>query len=168
MPIAIGQTEQRYITQISTPYAGYAVMIPLPGQPGKHARKNFFGVRLTLVAYLAAAIAWRDKRYRELHGCDIPERIFHQRQGNSSTEIVGVNKLVKKLKKTLQNGTVIRYDVPCIIAQIHTIPGTGHKRASGSKSRLFSIAKYGEAKAIELATEWRKQMERQLAEGGSP
>ncbi|MES3021695.1 MAG: hypothetical protein V4857_08940 [Pseudomonadota bacterium] len=162
MSVLIGKTEQQYITEIREPYQGYTVAIPRLGRPGEYLRKNFFGVRVTLDEHLAAAIQWRDEKYVELHGRHIPDRIFHKRQGNSNIEVVGVNKIVKTVKKKLKNGTIKVYSVPCIYAQIHTIPGKDYTRASGARSKLFSIAKYGEAEAIKLATAWRRQMEEQL------
>jgi hypothetical protein len=45
--------------------------------------------------------------------------------------------------------------VPCAVhlAEIFTIPGKDYKRAGGSKSKVYSITKYGEETAIRLATE---------------
>jgi hypothetical protein len=156
-----------YITPITTPYPGYAVVLPHPEIIGKHIRKNFFGVKLKLDEYLMQAVAWRDKKYFELYGTNVPERTFHRKQNNSNTGIPGVNEVVKKIKKKSKTGPDKIYSVPCIIASIATISGDDYHRASGTRTKVLSIAKYGRDEAIRLATEWRKEMELKLITQGS-
>jgi hypothetical protein len=151
-----------YITSISTPYPGYAVALPHPDIIGKYIRKNFFGVKLGLDEYLMQAVDWRNGKYFELYGTDVPERVFHRKQSNSNTGIPGVNEVVKKIKKKSKTGPDKIYSVPCIIASIATVPGDGYQPASGTKTKVLSIAKYGRDEAIRLATEWRKEMELKL------
>lgn len=157
-----GITENLYITPLTEPYPGYAVQIPDPESVGKYIRKNFFGLKFEKDEYLVQAIAWRNKKYFELYNAEVPERVFHRKQSNSSTGIVGVNDVVKKVKKKNKNGTEKIYEVPCIIASIATVPGEDYRRASGTRTKVFSIAKHGRDQAIKMATEWRKQMELSL------
>ena len=158
MSLLTGQTEHRYITKISTPYDGYAVVIPHPTKIGDHVRKNFFGVNRMQHDYLEAAIAWRDQTYSSLYGCALPQRVFHRQQENSTTKMPGVNRIEKTVRKKLRNGTVIQYRVACILAQIFIVPGKDYAKPRGSKSRLYSLKKYGEEEAIRLAVEWRQSM----------
>jgi len=151
-----------YITPISTPYPGYAVVLPHPDIIGKYIRKNFFGVKLGLDEYLIKAIDWRNKRYFELYGAEVPERIFHRKQSNSNTGVPGVNEVIKKVKKKSKTGPDKIYEIPCIIASIATVPGNDYQPASGTRTKVLSIAKYGRGEAIRLATEWRKEMELKL------
>jgi len=151
-----------YITPISTPYPGYAVALPHPDIIGKYIRKNFFGLKLGLDDYLMRAVIWRDKKYFELYGTDVPARVFHRKQSNSNTGIPGVNEVVKKIKKKSKTGPDKVYCVPCIIASIATVSGDDYHPASGTKTKVLSIAKYGRDEAIRLAAEWRKEMELKL------
>jgi len=155
-------TQYLYITPISTPYPGYAVALPQPDVIGKYIRKNFFGVKLGLDEYLTRAVEWRNKKYFELHGTEVPERVFHRKQSNSNTGIPGVNEVLKRVKKKSKTGPDKVYCVPCIIASIATVSGDGYQPASGTKKKVLSIAKYGRYEAIRLATEWRKEMELKL------
>jgi hypothetical protein len=158
MSLLIGKTEHKYITAISTPYDGYAVVIPHPTIIGNHVRKHFFGVNQSQQAYLESAISWRDQMYATLYGCALPKRAFHRQQTNSSTEMPGVTHIVKIVKKKLGNGTIKEYFVPCIMAQVFTIPGKDYVKPRGGKSKLYSIKKYGEEEAVRLAIEWRNNM----------
>lgn len=155
-------TQYSYITPISTPYPGYAVALPHPDVIGKYIRKNFFGVKLGSDEYLTKAVEWRNKQYFELYGTEVPERVFHRKQSNSNTGIPGVNEVLKKVKKKSKTGPDKVYCVPCIIASIATVSGDGYQPASGTKTKVLSIAKYGRGEAIRLATEWRKEMELKL------
>ena len=92
----------------------------------------------------------------------MPERVFHRKQSNSNTGIPGVNEVLKKVKKKSKTGPDKVYCVPCIIASIATVSGDGYQPASGTKTKVLSIAKYGRDEAIRLATEWRKEMELKL------
>lgn len=150
---------------MTTPYMGYAVAIPHPTHLKKYVRKNFFGLRKKPEEYLAAAIAWRDQQHFALYHREVPKRVFHRQQNNSRTDTAGVRYLEKILKKKLKDGSIAQYRVPCIIAEVWTKPGCNYARTSGSRSKIFSIKKYGEAEAIRLATDWRKQMESLLASG---
>lgn len=162
MSYVSGVTENLYITPITEPYPGYAVQIPDPKIIGKYIRKNFFGLKFKNEEYLLQAISWRDKKYFELYRANVPERVFHRKQSNSGTGIVGVNEIVKKVKKKSKSGVDKVYEVPCIIASIATVPGADYRPAKGTRSKIFSIAKHGKDQAIKLAAEWRKEMELKL------
>jgi hypothetical protein len=168
MTLLIGKTTHKYITALTTPYPGYAVVIPHPSVVGAQVRKNFFGVERTQEHYLQAAIAWRDRVYRRLYGGDLPQRSFHRQQANSNTSLPGISRVVKTVKKTLAGGMVATYLVPCIVAQVCTVPGANYQRARGFKSKVYSINKYGEAEAQRLATEWRARMIAELAGATAP
>lgn len=158
MSLLIGKTEYKYITTISTPYDGYAVAIPHPTKVGDHVRRNFFGMNRSQEDHLKVAIAWRDDTYAVLYGCALSQRVFHRRQANSKTDIPGVRRIDKIVEKKLRDGTVSQYRVPCILAEIFTIPGYAYARSSGSRSKVYSINKYGEEEAIKLAIAWRRSM----------
>lgn len=168
MSLLVGQTEHQYITVIRAPYPGYAVVIPHPERPGQHVRKKFFGTRKSLDEHLQDAIKWRDEAYFALHKQVIPARLFHHQQNNSKTATPGVRRVEKVVKKQLKDGSVARYRVACIVAEIWTKPGRDYQRPSGSKSKIYSISKYGEQEAMRLARDWRKQMERILAANSEP
>jgi hypothetical protein len=168
MSLRVGRTEQQYITTLSKPYNGYSVAIPHPERVGEYVRKNFCGVTWTQEEYLLAAIAWRDSTYREPYNGELPKRIFHRQQSNSKTKTPGVRRLEKLVVKKLKDGTVKKYCIPCIIAEISTPTGKDYERARGVKTKLFSIAKYGEGEAMRLAVQWRKTMEAGLAGAESP
>ncbi|RZI40372.1 hypothetical protein EGT07_23810 [Herbaspirillum sp. HC18] len=162
MSLLPGQTEHKYITPICAPYPGYGVVIPHPERLGEYVRKNFCGKRKAQDEYLQAALAWRDQTYRELYKREVSQRVFHRTQANSTTDTPGVRRMEKVVKKKLKDGTFREYRVPCIMAEIFTIPGKDYKRARGSKSKIYSIAKYGEETAMKLAKEWRRNMELSL------
>jgi len=160
MSLLIVKSGYHYITETSSP-PGYSVSIPHPERPEKYVRKNFFGKSKSLNEYLEDAIKWRDAKYFALYKEVAPGRFFHRQQKNSHTETPSVRRVEKIVKKKLKDGSVARYRVPCIVAEIWTQPGRGYTRPKGSKSKVYSIQKYGEA--FRLAREWRKKMESSLA-----
>jgi hypothetical protein len=163
MTLLIGKTGCRYVTTITSPYPGYAVVIPHPTNVEEQVRKNFMGPALSQEEHLRDAIAWRDETYRQLHGGKPPQRVFHRQQLNSNTTFPGVSRNVKIVKKKRRDGTVAEYQVPCIIASICAVPGDNYKRSRGYKSKVYSINKYGEDEAIRLAVLWREHMIEELA-----
>lgn len=162
MSLLLGTAEQRYITPVHRPYPGYLVQLPAPGATNKIVKKIFAGNQKPLDHYLGLAVAWRDVTYASLHGTPLPERQFHGNSRPGKELIPGVRRLIKKVRKTTKAGDVRVTLVPCIIAEIHTVVGHDYKRPRKSKSRIFSIKKYGEAEAILLASICRKQMEQAL------
>lgn len=69
---------------------------------------------------------------------------------------------IKMVKKKRPNGQTQTYVVPVVIAEITVVPGEGRRKAK-TRSRVLSIAKHGRDRALELATEWRREQERMLA-----
>jgi hypothetical protein len=157
MSCSPGTSGHRYITIVRTPYPGYRVNVPRPGQPASAVSKLFCGHRCSLDVYLARALAWRDVTYFSLHARPVPERVFHERRAQSTTGVPGVRRVVKITRRRLVSGVVRKYEVPCIVAEIRGIPVAGDPDRRTSRSRVFSIAKHGEEKALHLATVWRTQ-----------
>ena len=165
MSLLIGAAGHRYITVVHMPYPGYQVQIPRPLKIGPDAVKVFAGYRYSLDFYLAQAVQWRDVTYRSLYGKPLPKRILHKHQANSSTGLPGISRTEKSYSKTLKSGEVRVYKCMCIVAEVHLIAGHNYERARGSKSRIFSIAKYGEEEALRLAKAWRTQIQWSLEQG---
>lgn len=125
-------------------------------------QKRFAGYRHSLDQYRSEAVKWRDKAYQRLYDKPIPQRIFHAHEKATGTGIPGVRRIVKRVRYECKSGEVRVTLVPCIIGEIHAIAGQNYRRPSGSRSRIFSINKYGEAEAIRLAAVWRRQMHLEL------
>lgn len=144
----------RYITTIND-----GLLVAIPAQ-GRFVTKTFRTVGFTSAATLmSAAVAWRDATWKELFGEEVPARSFHSNaRAGSHTGVPGVRLLVKKVRK---NSRV--YDVPCVLAEIHLIPGLNYARARSSRTRLFSLNKYDFDEAVALATAWRNDMVSKLA-----
>jgi hypothetical protein len=140
----------RYITTIAS---GLLVVIPILTKDSRRVVTK----TLTTALYasedelMAAAVRWRDRAYRRCIGGEVPPRSFHvQARKGSATGVPGVRYIEKVVKKQGR-----QYVVPCVIAEVHTIPGTNYKRPSGSRSRLFSLNKFDYDEAIGLASAWR-------------
>lgn len=69
---------------------------------------------------------------------------------------------IKMVKKRRPSGQTQIYAVPVVIAEITVEPSEGIRKAK-TRSRVPSIAKHGRDRAIEIATEWRREQERLLA-----
>ena len=145
----------RYITTIDR---GFIVALPVAGK--RAFTKTFREPAGDPEAQLVAAVAWRDRAWRRLFGETVPVRSFQMnaRKG-SSTGVPGV----RYLEKTVRKGDKI-YIVPCIVAEVHTIPGRDYVRPSGSRSRLWSLNKYEYGEAIALGAAWRSWMLEQLVQ----
>lgn len=153
-----GALGEPYITTQQQP-AAFAVAVPNPA--GGTRRKNFRWANDPAAA-LEQARAWRDQVHHELHSRPCPARVFHRTQENSGTQIPGVREAIKMVKKKRPNGQTQTYVVPVVIAEITVVPGEGRRKAK-TRSRVLSIAKHGRDRALELATEWRREQERMLA-----
>lgn len=77
-----------------------------------------------------------------------------------------MRRVVKVVKKTTASGDVREHHVPVILAEVWLQPSRNGERPRSSRSRLFSIAKYGEDRALELAKAWRHQQGESLAQPG--
>jgi hypothetical protein len=133
----------RYITTID---GGWLVSIPLP-ENKKNTHKSY---RPQTEKILKKAIEWRDKEYYRLYGKPVPMRVFHDRQKDTVTGIPGVRYTIKKVKN--KSGKI--YEIPVIIAEVHTVPGKNYARPKGSRSKIFSLNKYEWDEAIALASGW--------------
>ena len=160
---AVEAEDRRYIRTVRSPYPGYRVAIPLLETSGEIITKSFCGYQKPLDFYLAAARAWRDKTYLRHFGVPIPKRIFHKRS-NTTYGVPGVRRIVKTVKKALKSGELRVTQVPCVIAEVHLISGVDYQRARCSRSKIYSIKKYGEDEAVRLATRWREAMVMRLAQ----
>jgi hypothetical protein len=158
-----GATSEPYISAIACPYLGYVVALPKPGNPDRVLRRRFFGRQLELHEYLAQARAWRDRMYVVLHGRPLPVRAYHHRQANSSTEVPGVRLVIRRVRSRQDPERI--YDVPVFLAEVWLVPGRDGKRPTGSRSRQFSISKWGEEEAFRRACEWRARASAALAQG---
>jgi hypothetical protein len=154
-----GALGEPYISTQHQPAPAFAVAVPNPA--GGYRRKNFRWSD-DPAATLEQAKAWRDQVHQELHGRPCPSRVFHRTQENSGTEIPGVREAIKKVKKKSKDGQTRTYTVPVVIAEITVEPGQGRRKAK-SRSRVLSIAKHGRERALELASDWRRQQELLLA-----
>lgn len=104
-------------------------------------------------AFMTRAVHWRDRAWRRIHGGTVPNRSFHMNARTSSiTETPGVRLINKKVKKGERS-----YTVPCVIAEVHTIPGKDYQRPRGSRSKLYSLGRYELDEAIALAAAWRAE-----------
>jgi hypothetical protein len=158
-----GVTQEPYITAISRPYTGYVVSIPRP-EPGRPPlRRRFFGCKLSLQEYLDQAKRWRDRMYQVLHGKPVPMRAFHRQQANSTTGVPGVRRQVRRIRS--RHDPTVVYEVAVYLAQVWMKPGKDGQPPSESRSRQFSIAKWGEDEAFRLACEWRQRAMSALVRG---
>ena len=149
----------RYITTLAD---GFLVAIPIKG---KRVITKTFRTSSDQSAdqVMALAVQWRDTAWQRLFGCPVPARSFHSSaRENSVTNIPGVRYIEKIVRKGER-----RYRIPCIIAEVHTVPGKDYARSSGSRSRLFSLKKYDWEEAIALAAAWRSAFIRRLVENGT-
>ncbi len=154
-----GKTTEAYITTVNPPRPGYMVRIPLPGN--RYIHKIFRSTDQDLEGLLKSAIAWRDDTYQQHYGEAVPCRVFHKKQA-STTGIPGIRKTIKTVKKKLCDGTTTEYKIPCLIAEIWLEPGKDGKKAKKSRSKVYSLNKFTEAEASQLAIIWRQEQERQL------
>jgi hypothetical protein len=158
-----GATEEPYITLINGPYTGYVVSIPWP-EPGRPPlRRRFFGCKLSLQEYLDQAKRWRDRMYQVLHGKPVPVRAFHRQQANSTTGVPGVRRQVRRIRS--RHDPTVVYEVAVYLAEVWLKPGKDGQPPSESRSRQFSIAKWGEDEAFRLACEWRQRAMSALVRG---
>ena len=146
----------RYITTIPG-----ALLVAIPA-PGRFVTKTFRATEFDAVdSLMSAAVGWRDAEWKNLFGGEVPARSFHSNpRTGSATGVPGVRRVVKRVRK---NSNV--YEVPCVLAEIHTIPGLNYTRPKGSRSRLFSLNKYDFDEAVALAFAWRQEAISQLALG---
>jgi hypothetical protein len=167
-PPFAGATGEPYITRLH-PRAncgpGWMVQIPLPesmSAPGRvrTVRRSFCSG--TLEESLARAVAWRDLWHQRLYGAPVPVRSFHRQQSNGQTGVPGVRRIVKRNRK----GDRVQ-EIEVYIAEVWNIPGRNGERPRQTRSRLFSIHKYGEDEAFRLACEWRREAQARLARGES-
>jgi hypothetical protein len=158
-----GATEEPYITAIALPYAGYVVAIPRPEAGRPPLRRRFFGGKLSLQEYLEQAKRWRDRMYQELHGKPVPARAFHRQQANSTTGVPGVRRQVRRIRS--RHDPTVVYEVAVYLAEVWLKPGKDGQPPSESRSRQFSISKWGEEDAFRLACEWRAQAVAALSQG---
>lgn len=147
----------RYITTVT---GALLVAIPVNGQ--RAVTKTLrLAVGESEVDLTARAVAWRDRAWRRLFGGAVPARSFHTNaRAGSSTNAPGVRYVEKLVRKGGQS-----YVVPCILAEVHTIPGRDYARARGSRSRVYSLNKFEFGEAIALASAWRIETIRALADG---
>lgn len=162
---SVDHDDRRYIWTVRAPYPGYRVAIPLSGTTGEAITKSFCGHQKPLDFYLAAAKFWRDAAYFRHFGVPIPKRIFHKRS-SATYGVPGVRRIVKNVKNRLASGEVRVSEVPCVLAEVHLMPGADYNRPRRSCSKIYSIKKYGEDEAVRLATRWREAMMVRLALDG--
>ena len=149
----------RYITSIED-----GLLVVIPSLEGASARpvitKTFRrSAYLSHDGLVAAAVAWRDATWLQLYGEAVPARSFHRAaRSGSVTGIPGVRYVEKVVRKGERS-----YRVPCILAEVHMVPGVDYRRPNGSRSRLFSLNKFEYAEAIALAAAWRDEMVAGLA-----
>lgn len=165
-PPFTGRTGEPYITRLAARpdrAHGWVVQIPLPpgiSAPGRvrTVRRSF--CRGTPEETLARAIAWRNLWFERLYGTPLPVRTFHRRQANGQTNVPGVRRIVKRNRK----GNAVN-EIEVYIAEVWNIAGRDGERPRETRSRLFSIRKYGEDEAFRLACEWRRDAQARLARG---
>jgi len=161
MSLLLGKSTHRYITPVHRPYPGYLVQIPHPDVSTAPIVKVFAGNKHSLDYYLGAAIMWRDVTYKSLYEKPLLNKPLRRKKVNSNTGILGVSRIVKNVHKKSKSGAIKTTQIPCIIAEIHLIRGKDYKPPKGSRSKVFSINKYGEQEALRLATLWREEMLKQ-------
>jgi hypothetical protein len=111
--------------------------------------------------FLERAVRWRDRAWDRVFGTPVPVRSFHVHARESSkTGVPGVRVVDKRLTKAGRT-----YVIPCVIAEVHTIPGKDYRRASGRRSRTYSLNRYDFEEAVALATAWRAAQLVALAQG---
>ncbi|MES2206760.1 MAG: hypothetical protein V4525_08195 [Pseudomonadota bacterium] len=155
-----GKTNEAYITTLQDP-PGYLVRIP-KSDKGYTYKTLRLTSNTTMETLLLEAITWRNSTYYDLHGSSVPTRTFHKQQKNNTTKTIGVRKTIKIVKKKLKDGGIAEYKIPCLIAEVWLEPGKNGKKPSKSRSKVFSINKYTEPVASQLAEDWRKEQENML------
>jgi hypothetical protein len=148
----------RYITNIA---GGWLVTLPIAGK--RAVTKTFRGNDEERAALLMAAVSWHDRAHRRLLGGPVPERSFHSQARDSSTTGVPGVRFVVKVVRNRGSAGVMQYEVPCVVAEVHTIKGKDYERPKGSRSRVWSLNKYEWDEAVALATSWRWMMIGELA-----
>lgn len=146
---------------------GWRVMIPMPPQLVQEGHQAFLRrsfCRGPLADSLAQAVVWRDRWHQRLYGRSVPARVFHRTQRNGTTGVPGVTRLVKRVKR---RGCADQFsEVPVYMATVWTQPPqAAGQNSRGSRSRLYSIGKYGEEMAFAMACAWRREAEERLARG---
>ncbi len=158
----IGVTGLRYVHAFSNGQRGYYVRLPCPIKIGRAITKDFSSQSIPLRTLRKTAREWRDSTYFSLYGHKIPTRIVHRKQSNNrATAIPGVRRDTKTQKHKVGEKIYI-YRVTYYIAEVWLESGSNGQRPRKSRSKIFSVRKYGEDKALELAIEWRKEMERRM------
>jgi hypothetical protein len=120
--------------------------------------KTFRGDAGQRDALLAKAVAWRDRAHRRLFGQPVPARSFHGRAREASATGVPGVRLVNKIVRKRTSAGIKQYEVPCVLAEIHSIQGSDYVRPRGSRSRAWSLNKYEFDEAVALAVAWRATM----------
>ena len=162
----VGKTGLRYLGNFGDGKRGYFVRIPCPINVGKYVTKDFSSASLALRTLLAKARAWRDDTYLSLYGRKIPDRTIHRKQANNrATAMPGVRRQTKN-HFTRIGERKYSYKITYYIAEIWLVPGLDGQRSRKSRSKVFSIRKYGEDAACGLAIKWRKEMETRLLHDG--
>ncbi len=133
----------RFVVRIDSESThGYQVRLPVKG---KQVSKFFSdGVCGGKRGAKKAAIEYRDKRCKALKIPMNNQRIIHRRDSRNSSGHVGVSILWR---------TVGDYQHKYYVASWTPKPGKPQKRKS------FSASKYGDKKALHLASDYRKKME---------
>jgi hypothetical protein len=157
----VSTSHPRYITTLE---GGWLVAVPIAGK--RAVTKTFRGSSDERDALLAKAVAWRDRAHRRLLGGPVPARSFNERARESSaTGEPGVRLVNKLIRKRTRAGGVKHYEVPFVLAEVHTIKGCNYRRPKGSRSRIWSLNKYDFEEAIALAVAWRSMMIDELRAG---
>ncbi len=107
--------------------------------------------------------AWRDATYRKLFGEAPLVRAFHRRQENSGTRVPGVPLVVRQIQSRYNPD--VFYEVIVFLNEVWLEPGHAGMHPRGTRSRQYSIAKYGYDEAFELAVAWRRKAQRALERG---
>jgi hypothetical protein len=141
----------RFITTIERGNAD-TLLIALPLQGRRAITKTLRrDVDESPQAFLKRAVEWRDRAWRRLFGGPVPARSFHvNARATSATGVPGV----RVINKTVRKGAHV-YVIPCVIAEVHTLPGKDYRRPSGSRSRIYSLNRYDLDEAVALAAAWR-------------
>lgn len=162
----IGSTGLRYIGQFGNGKRGFYVRIPCATDANKIIRKEFSSSSLSMSELRKKAISWRDKTYLEQYGHPVPKQLIHRKQtNNASSSLPGVRRHSKKMSRTIA-GRTYTYSVTFWIAEVWLEPGCNGERSGKSRSKIFTIRKYGDDGAFSLATKWRVEMVKRLLVGG--
>lgn len=159
----VGGTGEPYITTLPPPRPGYLVRIPTEDGSGRFQHRTFRGQPEDMEQNFASAVAWRNFTYLALYGQPAPDRRFHAHQANSTTQVVGVRLIVKKVRS--RHGTGAVYEIPVYLAEVWLQPGRDGNRPRRSRSCQYAIAKYGAEEAFRKATAWRMLAQEALERG---